>query len=63
MRDVCGYEGIYKISESGEVYNCKKERFIKTVNGGDYLRVFLFKGGVQKMVKPFFEHHRHPWVE
>ncbi len=29
MKDIVGYEGIYMITESGEVYSCRRKKFLK----------------------------------
>ena len=47
--DVKGYEGIYKVSNYGNVLSCKKDRLLKpSFNNSGYLYVILYKNGVGK---------------
>ena len=48
MRDIQNYEGLYKITQDGRVWNCNLFRFLsprQSVNG--YLRIGLTKNGVK----------------
>jgi len=49
-KDIPGYEGIYKISDSGEVFFLKKGKWTKrkTTVWKGYVRVLLTKDGQQK---------------
>ena len=44
MKDIKGYEGIYKISEDGRVWSCYYKKFLSPFdNGHGYLYVALNK--------------------
>lgn len=48
-KDIEGFEGLYKVSNMGEVLSCKKNIILKTKTGNSkYYYVSLFKGGVVK---------------
>lgn len=51
-RDVVGYEGLYRVSNYGNVFSVRKDRLLKTetTNKG-YLRVCLRKDGKEKHLK------------
>lgn len=60
-RDIKGYEGLYKISEYGEVKSLPrringrmtKERILRNVNGGGgYFKVLLYKNGKGRNYRP-----------
>lgn len=40
-RDVLGYEGLYKVSNMGRVYNLQSQQFKKPINQGNYLEIKL----------------------
>ena len=43
-KDIEGYEGLYKVSDSGDVYSCKKSRVIKNFTNPDgYSQIELYK--------------------
>ena len=49
MKDIVGYEGVYAITENGEVWSYKSKKFLKPkVRGNGYLEVTLCKEGVKK---------------
>lgn len=53
-KDIKNYEGLYEVSDSGEVRNSRTKRtLIGDVNNAGYYRVKLFKNGKQKA---FFRH-------
>ena len=43
MNDIKGYEGLYAITENGEVWSYHSERFLRQERKGDYFRVELWK--------------------
>ena len=43
MRDVVGYEGIYRVNDAGEIINTKNEALKPYDNGYGYLIVDLYK--------------------
>jgi hypothetical protein len=48
-KDVKGYEGLYKISPSGKVWTCRKQRLkVPSEQNSGYLLVFLVKDGKRK---------------
>lgn len=48
-KDVVGYEGIYEVSNNGDVRNKKTKRILKLQTGNTkYLKVHLSKNGVSK---------------
>ncbi|WP_419790689.1 NUMOD4 domain-containing protein [Staphylococcus chromogenes] len=48
-KDINGYENLYKISNHGRVWSCKKNQFIKPNNNGNgYHRISLYKNGATK---------------
>ena len=48
-RDVKGFEGLYKISETGEVYSIKRNKSIhKDIDKDGYYRVNLYNNGSKK---------------
>lgn len=50
IKDVVGYEGLYKVSDSGEVWGCKSKRKLKpTIGRRGYKRVHLYKDGIKKL--------------
>lgn len=48
MKDIKGYEGIYAITEDGQVWSYKRQKFIKPYKQNGYLLVTLFKDGNSK---------------
>lgn len=49
MKDISGYEGIYAITENGEVWSYKRRKFLKPRNcSSGYLFITLCKDGEQK---------------
>lgn len=48
MVDVKGYEGLYAVTEDGQVYGYKRKKFLKTQNDNGYTRVTLCKDGQVK---------------
>lgn len=49
MVDILGYEGLYAITENGEVWSYISQKFLKPIkehNG--YLRVFLYRNGKRR---------------
>ena len=48
MKDIKGYEGIYAITEDGQVWSYKRQIFIKPYKQNGYLLVSLFKDGNSK---------------
>ena len=54
MKDIKGYEGLYAITEDGQVWNYRLKRFIKSYdNGFGYLKISLRK---DKKVKKYYIH-------
>lgn len=48
-KDITGYEGLYKISNCGDVWSCNKQVVLKNNdNGNGYYRVSLYKNGTTK---------------
>ncbi|WP_343342471.1 NUMOD4 domain-containing protein [Terrisporobacter petrolearius] len=48
-KDIKGYEGLYQVSNFGQVYSLKRKKYIKAyVDKDGYLRVGLSKNGKQK---------------
>ena len=46
MKDVVGYEGLYKVSEDGQVWSVKREHYIsQRLDRDGYLRCNLYKAG------------------
>ena len=53
FRDIKGYEGVYQVSNLGNVKSLKygKERILKTtMDGVGYLKVMLYKDGLIKNI-------------
>lgn len=48
MKDIKGYEGIYAITEDGQVWSYKRQKFMKPYKQNGYLLVRLFKDGNSK---------------
>ena len=49
MKDIKGYEGLYAITEDGQVWSYKRKIFLKpNKNQGGYLQVQLYKNGSRK---------------
>lgn len=48
MKDIKGYEGIYAITEDGQVWSYKRQIFMKPYKQNGYLLVSLFKDGNSK---------------
>ena len=49
MKDIKGYEGLYAITEDGQVWSYKRKRFLKSFNNGfGYLKVNLCLKGHNK---------------
>lgn len=52
MKDIKGYEGLYAITEEGQVWSYYSKRFIKPyIRSNGYLQVLLSKGGIKKTYK------------
>lgn len=52
MRDIKGYEGIYKASAFGEIYSLRNNRFLtQTLDRGGYLKCSLYKDKKTRNVK------------
>ena len=49
-RDVVGYEGLYKVSNYGEVYSVKRGRCLNPFNKSGYLYVQLYKNTQMKNI-------------
>ncbi|WP_373804863.1 NUMOD4 domain-containing protein [Jeotgalibaca porci] len=56
-KDVVGYEGLYKVSNKGNVYSVERKnsrgrkiggRILKPTNSSSYLKLFLYKNGMRK---------------
>lgn len=48
MRDVVGFEGLYKVTSCGKVWSCRRKRFMKPYGAeGDYQMIGLRKDGKQ----------------
>ena len=54
MRDVLGYEGLYKITEAGQVWSIKKQKWLSVFprDRRGWLAVQLYKNGQQKLCRP-----------
>ena len=51
-KDVKGYEGLYKVSNLGNVYGCKRGKLLRlSLNNRGYLHVSLSKGKVRETTK------------
>ena len=49
MKDIKNYEGIYQVTENGDVWSVRRNRFLKPYkNQLGYLRVVLSKNGIHK---------------
>lgn len=49
MRTIKGYDGLYAVTKSGEVYSYRSGKFLKqTVDSNGYLKVNLCKDGAKK---------------
>lgn len=51
MKDVVGYEGLYKVTEDGQIYGVKRKNYLKQMKDRDgYLTVNLYdgSGGMKK---------------
>lgn len=48
MIDIKGYEGLYKITEDGKIYNVRRNKFLSNVLADRYLIVLLYKKGKRK---------------
>ena len=49
MKDIKNYEGIYQVTENGDVWSVRRNRFLKPYkNQLGYLRVLLSKKGKRK---------------
>lgn len=46
-KDIKGYEGLYKVSNTGKVFSCKSNKILST-NGQGYLQVQLRKDNASK---------------
>ena len=52
MRDICGYEGLYAITDNGEVWSYRKNKFLKQhITNDGYLYVTLYKNKQRKTIK------------
>lgn len=52
MKDIKGYEGLYAVTEDGQVYSYKSKRFLKpSKDSKGYLRVHLYKNKEGKQYK------------
>lgn len=56
-KDIVGYEGLYKVSNKGNVYSVERKnsrgrkiggRIIKPINSDGYLKLYLYKNGMRK---------------
>src|SRR5258706_2833112 len=47
-RDIPGYDGLYKVSDLGNVWSIKNNRFLRQNINNTYLRVQLFKNNSWK---------------
>ena len=46
MKDVVGFEGLYKVTSCGKIWSCRRNRFMKISGGkGNYEMICLFKDG------------------
>ena len=49
MKDIKGYEGLYAVTENGQVWSYRSQIFLKQMANKDgYLRVGLNKDGIKK---------------
>lgn len=49
MKDVAGYEGLYAITENGEVWSYQSNKFLKgEINRSGYIYVMLYKGRTRR---------------
>lgn len=49
MKDIKGYEGLYAVTEDGQVWSYRSKKFLKPTKDKDgYLRVCLYKDGEKK---------------
>lgn len=47
MKDITGYEGLYKISEDGYVFSVRRNKIMKpSVDGWKYRQIYLSKSGI-----------------
>ena len=52
MKDIQGYEGLYAVTEEGQVWSYKNQKFLKPRNiTGGYLGITLYKDGVGKQYR------------
>lgn len=52
MKDIKGYEGLYAVTEDGNVWSYYRKRYMKpTADAKGYLRVDLYKDGKKKNYK------------
>ena len=52
MKDITNYEGLYAVTENGEVFSYRSKRFIKPfLRKNGYLQVILVKDGIKKAFK------------
>ena len=56
-KDVLGYEGLYKVSNKGDIYSVERKnsrgrkiggQILKPTNSSGYLKLFLYKNGMRK---------------
>lgn len=43
------YEGLYEVTEEGEVFSLRRHKFLKTYRGANYIQVFLSKAGISRL--------------
>ena len=50
-KDIKGYEGLYKVSNTGKVFSYKSNKLLslKSINSGGYIQVGLYKSKKAKM--------------
>jgi hypothetical protein len=49
MKDIQGYEGLYKVTEGGKIWSCNKQRFMSPITKKDGVqKVSLSKNGQKK---------------
>ena len=52
MEDIKGYEGLYAITEDGQIWSYRSNRFIKSfLRENGYLQAILVKDGIKKAYK------------
>ena len=52
MKDIKGYEGLYAVTEEGQVWSYRTKKFLKPYNDGfGYWKVDLCKDGKRKQIK------------